>query len=182
MGLTSAMTLAMAVVPISSAFAAEGDADLWEKAGSLPSSIEFNSNNNENGVTTLGSIGFKQDGSGSTSITATDSTFAANLASIKKIDGGVSTMGIPVSTVKGVGKTTSKVTLSSHGVTLTLMRNGTSQGTKKDTGMGKGTDTASVVVSPGSVPTGTEFRATSHHTLSTSTTTYIDDTADSLKF
>lgn len=181
-GVASAMALAIAASPISSVFAAESgnsDLELQDKAGTLPSSIGFTTNDSDsNSITPYGSIGFKTDGSGSTKITATDTLSVVGVETANE----VTPFGIPVSKVQAVGKTTSKVLLSTHGVALTFMRNGSSLGTKQDSGAGKSTDTATLSVSPGSVPSGTEYRATSHHTLSTSSITYIEDTADSLKF
>lgn len=175
-GVASAMTLALAGLPINNASAAENensDSELWNKAETLPSSLEFNDDSNVYGLS------FGTDGSGSTKITAYDNTYFMN---VEQDTYEVTPAGIPISKVKAVGKTTSKVTLATYGVTLTFMRNGSSLGTDKDTGVGKGTATATVTTSPESVSSGTEFRATSHHTLSKAGKIYSDDTGDSLKF
>jgi len=81
-----------------------------------------------------------------------------------------------------VGKTKSTVVISTHGVTTTFMFNKTLIGTKKDTGLGKSTDTATVTTYPGNVQPGWDYRATSHHTETTATATYIVDTADRVAF
>lgn len=177
-GVASAMTLALAGLPINNASAAENennDLELWNKAETLPSSLEFNDDSNDD----MYRISFGTDGSGSTKITAYDNTYFMN---VEQDTYEVTPAGIPISKVKAVGETTSKVTLATYGVTLTFMRGGSSLGTDKDTGVGKGTATATVTTSPESVSSGTEFRATSHHTLSKAGKIYSDDTGDSLKF
>lgn len=168
-GVASTLSLALAGLLVGNVSAAENensDLELWNEIAELPSSIDFNAYEDES-ATTFGGIKFKNDGSGSTSITATPSAFAA---------------GYPVSKVQSVGKTTSKVVLATHGVTLTFMRNGSTINTKKDTGVGKGTSSATLSTNPGTVQPGTEYRAKSHHTLSTSKNTYSDDTGASYKF
>ncbi|WP_128578009.1 hypothetical protein [Geobacillus sp. JS12] len=176
-GLATALSASLISFSSGGVFAEENKdsvSKLWENA------IHYNNEANlravvENGkVTAQGSTSISTVGTGSTYIYVSESS----LSSIK----GITPNAYPVSEVKAVGKTTSKVTLSSHGVTTTLMLNGNSLGTKQDTGLGKTTDTATVSHYPGSVPSGWEYRATSHHTLSTSTNTYMADTGDSIRF
>ncbi|MCJ7843631.1 hypothetical protein MUB24_22730 [Lederbergia sp. NSJ-179] len=168
-GIASTLSLALVGLSVGSVSAAENenrDLELWNEIAELPSSIDFKTYDDGN-VTTYDSIKFKNDGSGSTSITATPSTFAA---------------GYPISKVQAVGKTTSKVILATHGVTLQFMRNGSIISTKKDNGVGKSTSSATLSTNPGTVQPGTEYRGKSHHTLSTSKNTYSDDTGAIYKF
>lgn len=168
-GVASTLSLALVGLQVGNVSAVENenkDLELWNEIVELPSSVDFKDFGDGN-TTTLGSINFKDAGSGSTNITATPSTFAG---------------GYPVSKVQAVGKTTSKVVLATHGVTLTFMKNGSIINTKKSTGVGKSTSSATLSTNPGTVRPGTEYRGKSHHTLSTSTKTYQDNTGASYKF
>ncbi|WP_027410774.1 hypothetical protein [Anoxybacteroides tepidamans] len=148
---------------------------LWEKAALYGNEVDLRAVVEDGKVTTQGSTTISTVGTGSTYIYASEASLTSGVKAITP-------QGYPVSEVKAVGKTTSKVTLSTHGVTTTLMLNGTSIGSNKDSGVGKSTDTATVYHYPNSVSSGWEYRATSHHTLSTSTNTFVADTGDSMKF
>lgn len=152
----------------------QSDSVLWKEAKQLSNTTSLNPVSENGVIEPRGSKPIKKVGSGSTHISVSSKALTSN---------SVNPNGIAVGTIKDTGKTKSKVVLSSHGVSTTLLLNGHSLGTKKDTGVAKQTDTATVSTRPaGGAQHGWEYRAHSHHTLSTSKHTYVADTGDSLKF
>jgi len=135
------------------------DKKLWDSIPSYSSSTAIKDDEvHADGSGSLGTVG-----SGSTSFAVTESLVTAQ-------------GGYPVRQVKSTGKTTSKVITASHGVTTTLLLNGSSIGSKHASGIGKKTDTITVSHNPGSVKPGWQYRAKSHHTLTTANRTYVADT------
>lgn len=177
-GLATALSVSLVSFSSGGVFAKENEeniSELWEKSVNYSNEENLRAVVEDGKVTPQGSTTISTVGTGSIYIYVSESSASLGTK-------GITPQAYPVSEVKAVGKTTSKVTLSSHGVTTTLMLNGSSIGTQRDTGLGKTTDTATVYHYPGSVPSGWEYRATSHHTLSTSTNTFIADTGDSIRF
>lgn len=148
--------------------------ELWEKAAVLSNTADLKPVDINSGVIQPHNTKpFKKAGEGSTYIYVSSGLTSSTT---------IQPYGYAISQIKAVGKTKSTVLISTHGVTTTFMLNGSLLGTKKDTGVGKTTDTATITIHPGNVQPGWDYRATSHHTETTATATYVVDTADRIVF